>query len=47
MLCDILYRETDAEHQLSINELIERLASYGMQATRQTVYDDIEMLNLF
>lgn len=44
---DILHRETDAEHQLSTNELIEKLAGYGIQATRQTVYDDIEMLNSF
>lgn len=47
VLYDILHKETDAEHQLSTNELIERLSSYGIQATRQTVYDDIEMLNSF
>lgn len=47
VLYDILHRETDAEHQLSTNELIEKLAGYGIQATRQTVYDDIEMLNSF
>ena len=47
VLYDILHKETDAEHQLSTNELIERLATYGIQATRQTVYDDIEMLNTF
>ena len=47
VLYDILHKETDAEHRLSTNELIERLSSYGIQATRQTVYDDIEMLNSF
>ena len=47
VLYDILHKESDAEHQLSTNELIERLSSYGIQATRQTVYDDIEMLNSF
>ena len=47
VLYDILHKETDAEHQLSTNELIGRLASYGIKATRQTVYDDIEMLNSF
>lgn len=47
VLYDILHKETDAEHQLSTNELIDKLASYGIQATRQTVYDDIEMLNSF
>ena len=47
VLYDILHKETDAEHQLSTKELIDKLASYGIQATRQTVYDDIEMLNSF
>ena len=47
ILYDILRCETDEKHQLSTNELIERLATYGIQATRQTVYDDIEMLNTF
>ena len=47
VLYDILHKETDAEHQLSTKELIDKLASYGIQATRQTVYDDIEMLNAF
>lgn len=47
VLYDILHKETDTEHQLSTNELIGRLASYGIKATHQTVYDDIEMLNSF
>lgn len=47
VLYDILHKETDAEHQLSTNELIDKLVSYGIWATRQTVYDDIEMLNSF
>ena len=47
VLYDILHKETDAEHQLSTKELIDKLASYGLQATRQTVYADIEMLNAF
>lgn len=47
VLYDILHKETDTEHQLSAKELIDKLASYGIQATRQTVYDDIKMLNAF
>lgn len=47
VLYDILHKETDAEHQLSTNELIVKLDSYGIQATRQTIYGDIEMLNSF
>ena len=31
VLYDILHKETDAEHQLSTNELIDKLASYGMR----------------
>ena len=47
ILYDIFRCEMDEKHQLSTNELIERLATYGIQATRQTVYDDIKMLNAF
>ena len=31
VLYDILHKETDTEHQLSTNELIDKLASYGMR----------------
>ena len=47
VLYDILRKETDEEHSLSTKELLEKLAVRGIQATRQTVYDDIEMLNAF
>ena len=47
VLYDILRKETDEENPLSTNELIEKLGQYGISATRQTVYDDIEMLNAF
>lgn len=47
MLYDILKSESDEERPLSTNELIEKLAEYGITATRQTIYDDIEMLNAF
>ena len=47
VLYDILKSESDEERPLSTNELIEKLAEYGITATRQTIYDDIEMLNAF
>ena len=47
ILYDILRKESDADTPLSTNELIEKLNEYGITATRQTIYDDIEMLNAF
>lgn len=47
VLYDILRKESDEDSPLSTNELIEKLSRYGITATRQTVYDDIEMLNTF
>ena len=47
VLYDILRKESDENNPLSTNELIEKLSLYGIAATRQTVYDDIEMLNAF
>ena len=47
VLYDILKSESDEERPLSTNELIEKLNEYGITATRQTIYDDIEMLNAF
>ena len=47
VMYDILKSESDEERPLSTNELIEKLNEYGITATRQTIYDDIEMLNAF
>mgnify|MGYP000198166142 FL=1 len=47
LLFEILQRETDDKHALTTNEIREKLKTYGIEATRQTVYDDIEMLNSF
>lgn len=47
VLYDILRKETDEEHPFSTKELLDKLSARGIQATRQTVYDDIEMLNAF
>ena len=39
-LLEILMRETDEAHGLSINELIARLAEYDIRAERKSIYDD-------
>ncbi len=39
-----LYDNTDDEHVISTNELIEILAQNGFSANRKTVRDDVEML---
>ena len=41
LLFEILQRETDDKHALTTNEIREKLKTYGIEATRQTVYDDI------
>lgn len=43
----ILQDETDAEHGLSLRQIIERLNDYGIQAERKGLYRDIEALREF
>ncbi len=43
-LLQMLMSETDDEHGLSINEIIERLAAYGIKAERKSLYDDFLVL---
>jgi len=40
-LMEILIRETDPEHGLSIKEIISALGEYGISAERKSIYDDI------
>lgn len=40
----ILEEETDAEHGLSMRQIIERLEQFGVKAERKSVYRDIEVL---
>lgn len=40
----ILEEETDAEHGLSMRQIIERLEQFGIKAERKSVYRDIEVL---
>lgn len=43
----ILQDETDAEHGLSLRELIERLGDYDIKAERKGLYSDIQALREF
>ncbi len=43
-LIEILMRETDEEHGLSMPEIISRLDEYGISAERKSIYDDFMTL---
>lgn len=44
-LWEILQTETDEDHPLSTETLRKRLAAYGIEAHRTTLYEDIKLLN--
>lgn len=44
---DILKTETDEEHPISTNALIEKLGEEGIEVDRKILYADIDMLNRF
>lgn len=46
-LWKILQEETDAEHGLTMPQIIERLAKYGVRAERKSLYADIRALREF
>ena len=46
-LQDILLRETDDEHGLTMPQLIERLQKRGISAERKAIYDDLEVLSAY
>ena len=43
-LYDILKRETDFSHGISMRQIIERLAALDIAAERKSVYEDIALL---
>ena len=43
-LADIFRSETDEDHSLSVSEIIQKLLEYGINISRQTLYEDIELL---
>jgi len=46
-LMKILLETTDEQHQLTVNDLIEKLGEYGITAERKSIYSDIELLREF
>jgi len=46
-LLQILNGQTDEEHPLSVPQLCEKLAAYGIEAERKSIYDDLEQLRQF
>lgn len=43
-IMQLLERETDEEHGITMAEMIERLAAVGIKAERKSIYDDISCL---
>ena len=46
-LMQLFKEETDEDHPLTMEELISRLAAYGVEAERRSVYEDIRLLQDF
>ena len=44
VLLEILARETDEKHPLSVPQLVEKLQEHGVVAERKSVYDDLNSL---
>jgi predicted DNA-binding transcriptional regulator YafY len=42
---DAFERNTDAEHGITVNDLIDRLDEVGIEAERKSIYDDIALLS--
>ena len=43
----ILQQESDEEHPLSTEDIIDRLSEVGIKAERKSIYSDIETLRAF
>ena len=41
VLLEILARETDEKHPLSVPQLVEKLQEHGVVAERKSVYEDL------
>lgn len=46
-LIDILKERTDEKHYISMSEIIDLLATYGIKAERKSIYDDFETLRFY
>lgn len=43
----LLYENSDAKHPLTVSDIINYLAKFGISSERKTIYDDIQLLNDF
>ncbi len=43
-LADLLRRETDEQHGLTVQQMINSLAEHGVSAERKSIYDDLKTL---
>ena len=43
----IMLSETDEEHALSLEQIMQELQGYGIEAERKALYDDFEVLRQF
>lgn len=46
-LMKILMEETDENHAITLQEIVDKLKSYGVTAERKSLYSDIENLRIF
>ena len=44
---DILLENTDADHSITVAEIISKLSEYGIDAERKSIYEDIEELRAY
>ena len=43
-LSRMLLEKTDEDHRLTVNEMIQELNRWGIEAERKTIYSDLEAL---
>ena len=43
----MLREQTDEDHTLTVNDMIQRLGRLGISAERKAIYDDLELLRTF
>ena len=46
-LYQLLLRQTDEDHPITVAQMIEALEQYGIKAERKSIYDDMEALRTF
>ena len=46
-LYQILLRQTDEDHPITVAQIIQELGKYGVKAERKSIYDDLESLRQF